>query len=121
MGNQWFNSLSYKLGLLNYRNSACFIAISRDHSCEENKVTIDKEGQPVIQYKLTKQDESNLMHGWVIKLVLYFFLCNLYFLLQITQQKLMRSSGAKVIQPGTEFPKWFVSSCESESIDQVCM
>jgi choline dehydrogenase-like flavoprotein len=81
----WDNGLSYKLTMLNSFNKfVTYIGISRDHSTASNCVTIDKNGNAIINYVLTSQDENILIHGLIENL------------------KLMRKSGVRVLNASYE-------------------
>jgi len=75
-------------------------AISRDRSSEDNRITINEDGEPVIEYTLTKQDEENVIFG------------------QIQQLRLMRASGVKALWPIHEnFPAFVPSQQRNGSDD----
>ena len=86
----WNNGLAFKLNALLYPNMTAFIGISRDRSCRSNCITIDAQGQPVINYAITAQDKPLLLHGL------------------LAQLRVMRASGAVAFFPMTEGAPWFV-------------
>lgn len=49
----WYRSVSYKLSSLLYKNVGAFINIHRDISSENNRVVIDSEGNPVVNYEVS--------------------------------------------------------------------
>eukprot|EP01038_Epipyxis_sp_PR26KG_P007747 gene7747-10524_t len=55
--------LVFKLYSLLHKRMAVFISIPRDISCSENRIVIDERGEPLIYYKLTKQDTIGVMEG----------------------------------------------------------
>ena len=55
--------LSVKLGMLNWRHSAVFIALPRDRTQASNRISIDSAGEPVIHYACTKPDEMLVLAG----------------------------------------------------------
>jgi long-chain-alcohol oxidase len=59
----WNSGLEYKIMSLGYQNTSAFIGISRDHCSEKNQIKIDSEGNPVIHYQLSKEDEKMLLIG----------------------------------------------------------
>jgi choline dehydrogenase-like flavoprotein len=59
----WNTGLDMKLQAMSHENTGVFIGISRDHGIESNRVTIDSDGNPVISYSLSKQDEKMLLIG----------------------------------------------------------
>ncbi len=59
----WENGLSMKIMSLQHKNTSVFIGISRDHCVESNCITTDSEGNPVINYTITKQDEKMILIG----------------------------------------------------------
>lgn len=88
----WDNPLSFRLSLLKYQKYSAFLAISRDHSKISNSVTINKDGEAVINYEVTPEDAKNLFHGLEQQLRLHY------------------AAGASVICPSYEDPKMFVAA-----------
>lgn len=62
------NGLSYKATMLGWKNFCAFIGISRDHSKESNCITINKNGESVINYTITNEDKPNLMEGLITEI-----------------------------------------------------
>lgn len=59
----WRNGISLKIGMLGWKNFACFIGISRDRSQARNRITIDTHGQPLLHYSITDADHALLLAG----------------------------------------------------------
>ena len=81
--------LGVKLGLLSWRNSATFIALPRDVSQASNRVSIDFQGNPVLHYELTKEDEHLVLVGLEANL------------------RIMRAAGAKFLFCAHENFPWY--------------
>lgn len=58
-----YDGLSYKISMLGWSNIACFIGISRDKSSVNNRISIDRSGQPVIKYNCMPVDAELMMTG----------------------------------------------------------
>lgn len=86
----WTSGLAFKLNALLYPYMSCFIGISRDRSCRSNCITIDANGQPVVNYQITTQDKQLLLQGL------------------LAQLKVMRASGAVSFFPMTEGAPWYI-------------
>ena len=86
----WRSGLSSKLCALLFSQLAVFIGISRDRSSADNRITVDGQGQSVINYQVTAEDQSLLMAGLA------------------TQLRIMHASGCKVVFPLHETIPWFV-------------
>jgi choline dehydrogenase-like flavoprotein len=68
----WSSGLQFKLISMLYPHYGLFVGISRDHNYENNRVTIDSQGNPIIHYKLSPFDEKQLVQGLVKQLeILY--------------------------------------------------
>lgn len=89
--------MSTKLGMLGWRNSACFIAISRDRSQKSNGITIDAEGNTVINYSVTEEDNSLILAGLEANL------------------RMMRAAGSRYLYVAHENFPWHY--CRNESPD----
>jgi len=86
----WRSGLSSKLCSLLFNHLALFIGISRDRSSAENRVTLDADGQSVINYQVTLADTPMLLAGLA------------------AQIRLMFAAGCTVIFPLHETVSWFV-------------
>jgi choline dehydrogenase-like flavoprotein len=64
----WMSGFSYKLTALLFTHLSAFIHIMRDRSCPENRIAIDKDGNPVIHYQITAADRQEMMR---VALVMY--------------------------------------------------
>jgi choline dehydrogenase-like flavoprotein len=88
----WNSGLELKLSALIYPKAGVFIAISRDHAVESNRVTIDKEGNPVIHYQVPYEDQKQLLKALE------------------TNIRMLYSVGAKFIFLGHTKVGWFARS-----------
>lgn len=100
----WVNPLDFKAKMLLWSHFAASIGISRDHSCESNRIAIDKEGNPIIHYEITSIDKKLLVRG-------------------IQEQlKIFHHHGAQVLVPIHESFPWFIDKKnlpgEHESSDE---
>jgi len=95
----WNDGLSYKLDLMYFNHLSFFIGISRDKSSYHNRITIDKSGEPVINYNLTKFDRELVLQGL------------------IHQVKVMHAAGADLIISPNENQNKFIHS-KDELIDK---
>ena len=93
----WQCGKQFKIGILSWPNLAVFIGISRDRSQLHNAVSINSEGQPIVQYKVTSADTPMLMAGLEASM------------------RMMYAAGSKLIFIGHENFPWFSrSDTESE-------
>ena len=76
-----------------------FLAIPRDVSQESNCITIDSEGNPVINYVLTQYDKDQMMAGLE------------------AQYRLHRAAGSKLMVPLKEGGDWFWKMDDDEAFD----
>ena len=98
----WDNGLAFKTSFLWYKQIAAFIGIPRDLSSYYNRVTLSSEGQPVLNYTLTKKDEVTVMKG--IELMM----------------KMMRGAGAAIQFPIHENRQWIdLTKLDDEAFEQV--
>lgn len=88
----WDSGLQFKIRNLSYQNLALFICISRDRSQPSNCISINAQGQPVINYKVTEKDKPVLLAGCEANL------------------RLLYAAGARVIFTGHENFPWYVRS-----------
>lgn len=92
----WQNGKQFKISCLAHKNIAIFIAITRDRSQVSNRVVLNAQGQPVIQYKITESDKPMLMAGSEASL------------------RMLYAAGAGVIFIGHENFPWFVRDSVAE-------
>lgn len=59
----WQGGLLYKLLMAQYRHIAALVGIPRDQSQPSNRVVIDKEGEPVVYYRMTPHDQDMVLAG----------------------------------------------------------
>ena len=59
----WRSGLASKICALLFSQLSVFIGISRDRSSANNRITLDGQGQSVINYQVTAEDQSLLMAG----------------------------------------------------------
>lgn len=59
----WQGGLLYKLLMAQYRHIAALVGIPRDQSQPSNRVVIDKEGEPVVYYRMTPHDQDMVFAG----------------------------------------------------------
>lgn len=59
----WQGSLLYKLMMAQYRHIAAFVGIPRDKSQPMNRVVIDKDGEPIVHYRVTPHDQDLVFAG----------------------------------------------------------
>jgi choline dehydrogenase-like flavoprotein len=94
----WNNGLDMKLQAMSHENTGVFIGISRDHGIETNRVIIDNDGNPVIYYQLSKQDEKMLLIGLE------------------RQIRMLFSTGCKYLMIGhSNFPLFY---CKQENVEK---
>jgi choline dehydrogenase-like flavoprotein len=93
----WNSGLELKIQALSYENNAVFIGISRDHTIQSNRVTIDGEGNPVIYYRTSNEDKQMLLAGLE------------------AQVRMMYKAGARYIQIGhANYPMLFTNTKNSD-------
>lgn len=61
LGLPWLSGAQHKASVARAAHRAIFIVITRDR--EGGRVTVDKQGRPVLHYKLSKRDGHHLMRG----------------------------------------------------------
>jgi choline dehydrogenase-like flavoprotein len=61
MATPWYSSSEYRERMLQTANVATFIILTRDKG--EGTVTIDRDGEPVLDYVVSVYDRKHLMHG----------------------------------------------------------
>lgn len=61
LGLPWLSGAQHKASVARAAHRAIFIAITRDR--EGGRVTVDKQGRPVLHYSLSKHDGQHLMRG----------------------------------------------------------
>ena len=61
----WDTGLYWKSLSLFWKHLLVYINISRDHSKEQNRIEIDKDGNFEVYYDLTAEDEANLINGLI--------------------------------------------------------
>ncbi len=61
LGVDWRSGEQHKAAMLRARHSAYFIAITRDR--DGGRVTVDKRGRPVLDYRLSASDGRHLLRG----------------------------------------------------------
>ena len=61
MATPWYSPLEYREQMLQTANVATFIILTRDKG--EGTVTIDQDGEPVLDYVVSVFDRKHLMHG----------------------------------------------------------
>lgn len=100
----WANGLSYKVLALAWKNTATFLGISRDRSNMTNRVTVDSEGHPVIEYQIEPKDLPMLLAGVEANV------------------RSMRAAGAKAVFITHTAHPWYVvdsdPSKDAESFDK---
>ncbi|XXG95611.1 hypothetical protein Hte_001879 [Hypoxylon texense] len=62
-GFPWDNALQFKIDALKYRQSACFIALTRDRT--SGKISPDQDGYPAITYTPDESDRAHIRTGIV--------------------------------------------------------
>ena len=68
-----------------------FIAIARDHSSANNRIVLSSSGEPIIRYRLTKEDQHTLRAGFELLV------------------RMMKASNAAIIIAGRSFLLPFLS------------
>jgi len=61
MATPWYSPREYREQMLQTANVATFIVLTRDKG--EGTVTIDRDGEPVLDYVVSVYDRKHLMHG----------------------------------------------------------
>jgi len=61
LGLPWLSGAQHKASVARAAHRAIFIVITRDR--EGGRVTVDKQGRPVLHYQLSKRDGQHLMRG----------------------------------------------------------
>ncbi len=61
MATPWYSPLEYREQMLQTANVATFIILTRDKG--EGTITIDRDGEPVLDYVVSLYDRKHLMHG----------------------------------------------------------
>jgi choline dehydrogenase-like flavoprotein len=87
----WMGGLMFKSACLLWPSTGAFIGISRDRSQATNRITIDADGEPVINYTIATADKPMLMEGLV------------------KQLRMMRAAGACILFPIHENFQWLVT------------
>lgn len=91
----WNSGIEFKVMGMSHQNTSAVIGISRDHCYEKNEIIIDNEGNPIIHYSLSKEDEKMLLIGLE------------------RQIRILYARGAKFIILGhSRFPMFY---CEQEN------
>ncbi|HEX6480602.1 MAG TPA: GMC family oxidoreductase N-terminal domain-containing protein [Ktedonobacteraceae bacterium] len=57
----WYSAREYRERMIDAANSATFIVLTRDKG--EGTVTIDRDGEPVVDYVVSAYDRGHLLHG----------------------------------------------------------
>lgn len=96
----WYNGLGWKSCCLNYSHLGCFINIPRDISKEDNCITIDAQGEPVMHYTITPQDEHTLMAA------------------QEAQLRCMRAAGCRLFISMNERTEWFHNVDDDQAFEE---
>lgn len=99
LGLPWNDGLAFKTCLLMHKQMAAFIAISRDLSSYQNRVTLSAEGYPVIEYALTTLDADMVMEGLVM------------------QMRMMRGAGSSIVFPLHESNEWISSTISDKAFE----
>ncbi|CAM9167945.1 unnamed protein product [Laminaria digitata] len=85
----WNDALSHRLLVGMARETSVFLCIGRDRSSAENRIVLGPQGDPVIKYKLGKEDSQVIVRG------------------RSEMLRLMRKAGASMIVPAHEGAPWF--------------
>jgi len=86
------NPLAFRILLLQFQHAFQTVSISRDRSCESNCVSIDRDGDYVVNYEVTAKDAKLILQG----------IC--------AQMKLHVAAGAVSVYCANESYPWYVTS-----------
>jgi choline dehydrogenase-like flavoprotein len=88
----WKDGFVFKIGSLGWKNFGAFIGISRDRTHYCNRVDIDRDGNPVIHYRVQDIDIPNLLAGLEASL------------------RMLRAAGGKMLFYAHSTAPWYVPS-----------